>query len=501
MAIISTRVNELPVAQDITRFEIPGFDLVTNAGAKATMSTLKGDKGDAPNISVTMVALPYGSTPTVTKTGTNENPSFQIGFPLAQNGKTPMFQTTTEYIQYRFDVSEPWQNLIAVDDIRLHYSDLSDADKQEIMQPALTAATTANEAAARANTAAANAEDATGYVDSKLADYATKDFVNSSIQSMAANRVTYDAAGNAFPTRNSLLSATVVYFGGVAYTPSQHDYATIIADEAAPTPYTGGQTRLEFDGTNWVWQEGVNERPFTAAENAAIGSGITSDIVQKIVTTDGVQTISGTKTFTQKITGSITGDAGSVMGKVPANDTNVPEGDKMPIYGWSDATSTGGALTADIIRLLHLPSAPNLTDYWSNSIITADQYGQLAAITNANFLADISNRFENRQVQTLVEDGRSALSMAKGVTYYYTTEQTGGVTVSINDLTPGSYYELLVFGNTPITWSGVTVFEAKNIDSSSATPMPISGGFIYYCVRVLQNNTIWMNASRYGVKQ
>ncbi len=117
-----------------------------------------------------------------------------------------------------------------------------------------------------------------------------KNFVNSSIQQMAANRVTYDPDGDGFPSRAALWNATTVYFQGVPYTPTQHDYAIVEADEGAPAPFTTGQTRHEFDGTKWVYDYGINDRPFTAAENAAISSGITAAIVNTISTPDNVPT-------------------------------------------------------------------------------------------------------------------------------------------------------------------------------------------------------------------
>ncbi len=111
---------------------------------------------------------------------------------------------------------------------------------------------------------------------------ADKDFVNSTFTSLNANRVTSNAAGDGFPTRNALLTAVIFYHGGVPYTPTQHDYALIEADEGAPSPYTGGQTRMEFDGTQWNYAYGINDRPFTAAETAAIESGITAGLVGNI---------------------------------------------------------------------------------------------------------------------------------------------------------------------------------------------------------------------------
>lgn len=114
----------------------------------------------------------------------------------------------------------------------------------------------------------------------KLAD---QNFVNSSIQNIAANRVTYNAAGSPFPSRASLSSAVTVYHSGSAYTPTQHDYCTIISDEGAIAPFTGGQTRHEYDGSKWVFVEGINERPFTAAENAVLSSGVTGQIINDFI--------------------------------------------------------------------------------------------------------------------------------------------------------------------------------------------------------------------------
>lgn len=115
--------------------------------------------------------------------------------------------------------------------------------------------------------------------DNPLAD---KNFVNSSIEQSAANRVTYDADGSPFPTRASLLAATTFYYAGAAYTPNEHDYALVTADEGAPNPFTNGQTRFEWSGGSWVYAYGINDRPFTAAERAALESGITQEKVQEI---------------------------------------------------------------------------------------------------------------------------------------------------------------------------------------------------------------------------
>ena len=137
---------------------------------------------------------------------------------------------------------------------------------------------------------------------------ADKAFVNSSIQQMAANRVTYDAQGSPFPTRATLLSSQTYYHDGVAYTPDEHDYALVTADEGAPTPFTGGQTRFEWTGSGWEYAYGINERPLTSEEWAAIESGITAEKVAEI----------GTKLPINNTTNSLYGtDSGGSQVMVP----------------------------------------------------------------------------------------------------------------------------------------------------------------------------------------
>ena len=101
---------------------------------------------------------------------------------------------------------------------------------------------------------------------------ADKDFVNSSITHMAAYFVTYNAGGDAFPTKAALMGAATVYHQGMAYTPTENDYCAVLADESKD----GAQTRYSFDGANWVFQYKINDKPFTAEQNAAINSGMTA---------------------------------------------------------------------------------------------------------------------------------------------------------------------------------------------------------------------------------
>lgn len=105
--------------------------------------------------------------------------------------------------------------------------------------------------------------------------------LNNSVSQMAAERVTYNAEGDPFPTRAALLSATQFYAKGKLYTPNDHDYTLVEADEGAPAPFTGGQTRFEFDGTRWVYSYGINDKPLDSNQLAAVNSGITADKVKE----------------------------------------------------------------------------------------------------------------------------------------------------------------------------------------------------------------------------
>jgi hypothetical protein len=116
-------------------------------------------------------------------------------------------------------------------------------------------------------------------VDNKLAD---KSFVNSSINSLSANYVTYDEDGNPFPTKNDLITASVFYSGKEAYTPTKSDYCLVLKDESAFDPFTNGQVRYVMNNNLWEFQYGVNESPLTSDQLAALNSGITLTAVTSI---------------------------------------------------------------------------------------------------------------------------------------------------------------------------------------------------------------------------
>ena len=109
---------------------------------------------------------------------------------------------------------------------------------------------------------------------------ADKAFVNSSINNFAAFYITKNANGDPFESYNELITTTVYYSGGEVRIPSTNDYCFVRTDET----HNNSSTRYSYQKTQWEFQYIVNETPLTAAQLAAINSGITSDLVTQITT-------------------------------------------------------------------------------------------------------------------------------------------------------------------------------------------------------------------------
>lgn len=112
---------------------------------------------------------------------------------------------------------------------------------------------------------------------------ADKDFVNSSINSVAAYYITKDANGDQFATYSELESATTFYSGGVVRVPTRNDYCIVASDEN----HDNATTRYIYQWNQWEYQYTVNETALTSAQLNALNSWITSG---KVSTYDGYAT-------------------------------------------------------------------------------------------------------------------------------------------------------------------------------------------------------------------
>ena len=173
---------------------------------------------------------------------------------------------------------------------------------------------------------------------------ATESFVNSSIQNYASYPLSYNAQGDNFPTKASLTNAATFYYDGNVQTPTRNDYVIVENDESKPIEFSGytnftsthdyvgyyveynsvmtlvtnqnkdslsivagttiaysdiaPTTRYTYTGTypsgQWKFITIINNSPFTDAQNKAINSGITEQLVAQIGTNQtNIATLNG----------------------------------------------------------------------------------------------------------------------------------------------------------------------------------------------------------------
>lgn len=129
---------------------------------------------------------------------------------------------------------------------------------------------------------------------------ADKDFVNSSINNVAAYYITKNAAGDAFATKAELTAATTYYSGGATRTPTRNDYAIVLADESKKDTVTGASPTTRYLYNNgWEFQYIVNNSSFTAAQWSALNSGATTTNIGQINTNKNDIAAIKTKNTTQ----------------------------------------------------------------------------------------------------------------------------------------------------------------------------------------------------------
>ena len=245
--------------------------------------------------------------------------------------------------------------------------------------------------------------------ESTDAQYATAksiyNFVNSSINNVAAYYITYNADGDAFPTHAALESATVFYNGGQVRVPTRNDYCIVRADE----DNDGATTRYSYQNNQWEFQYIVNESPMTVAQLAAINSGITSEYVAKIgsatLTTIATNLSDAINELVSTKQASISAGTGITLSGATVNvDTNVIQTkltfDNTPTTGSINPVTSGGVKSA-------LPTYLTFTNVSvSSSAFSIDTtYGDFmykAAITLSGVTADMT--------PTIVFSGNDAIS-------------------------------------------------------------------------------------------
>lgn len=119
----------------------------------------------------------------------------------------------------------------------------------------------------------------------KLAD---KNFINSSIATATATyRGSYNLVSDLLlsvsATQQQIADALATKMEALSITPDKNDYCFVQIPTADATPTEIARIdRYKYDGTAWAYEYSLNNSSFTAAQWAALNSGITSGLVTKL---------------------------------------------------------------------------------------------------------------------------------------------------------------------------------------------------------------------------
>lgn len=109
---------------------------------------------------------------------------------------------------------------------------------------------------------------------------ATANYVNSSVATATANflgNFTLAELGLTYPATDAQIGAALdAHTWPAGVTPTNNDYTYVEIENPQTTGIDDSVERFKFNGTNWVYEYTLNNSSFTAAEKAAIDSGIDS---------------------------------------------------------------------------------------------------------------------------------------------------------------------------------------------------------------------------------
>ena len=141
--------------------------------------------------------------------------------------------------------------------------------------------------------------------ENQLAD---KAFVNSSIATNTAYflgtyNIVDDLGLTTSATHTEVAAAIATKLASLSIEVSNNDYVFVSYPDATdPTQFTQfDRYKYNSEDVEWIYEYTLNNSSFTAAQWAAINSGITSSMISNFVTLDGAQTITGAKTFNSVI--------------------------------------------------------------------------------------------------------------------------------------------------------------------------------------------------------
>ena len=273
---------------------------------------------------------------------------------------------------------------------------------------------------------------------------ADKDFVNSSINSVAAYYITKNAAGDPFATKAELNAATTYYSGGQTRVPTKNDYCLVNADET----HDNAAVRYLYT-TQWEYQYKVNDTPFTSAQLAAINSGITSTLVGDISSNSSARHTHSNKSLLDSYNQTNTDLSDAVSKKHEHSNKSILD-NTTASYTTADQTKLGGIEAGAQVNPTSLPAnggnsdtvdnkhasdfvkyGGNQSGIGSNSPVTgAQDWATAANLPNGNALVYNSSGKEYSMLFSLHPTNRnygSILRWGYEDKYLYITRKEGNV--------------------------------------------------------------------------
>ena len=175
-------------------------------------------------------------------------------------------------------------------------------------------------------------------------DYYTKDETDDAIDRVAAYYITYDAAGNPFPTYAALANAQTVYSGGAVRVPTRNDYCVVLADET----HEGSEYRYIY----------------------AVAEGQTTGSWQPQYPVEGVMTVDQTVTKNSQNPVASSGIWSAIWGALSALPTGFSS-----LYDWCVSQLAGKASIADATLTPIYSDTPTFSE-WDVEPATATYNGQ-----------------------------------------------------------------------------------------------------------------------------
>lgn len=289
-------------------------------------------------------------------------------------------------------------------------------------------------------------------------EYATQSFVNSSIAANAARFITPTATGTtAWPSFNDLTNATTYYSAGVAVTLNNNDYAVFLKTVGEATEQWRAIYQ-EIDGQGqWMEQYKIGSA-LTAAQQAAIDSGITVALVSQIGTNS-----SNIVTINNNFNNYLPLAGGTMSGAVNFSNTDFIKANNAQaalsrVLSYSNTSNNillGGTGWSNIeISNNLLPEVDNTIDIGSSTKYFKDAYIKGDIRTNGNIYAN-GNKLELPNVPgtvALVSNINSAIS-AVNLEITSLNNNKANMTDTAQTITTG---DLIIDGNS-ITIGGATI--------------------------------------------